>query len=154
MPQGRHRRFCKYDFGGMEITPLGDSALILRIRERFDDAPEKTLDEVLRAFHRLESTKIPGVIELAPAYTTVAVFFDPIQVVEACAKPDQILAWLTERIHGAVTGTANPGHNKRARRSLVEIPVCYDTEFAFDLDDVARHSHLPPREVVDLHCDA
>jgi len=134
----------------MEITPLGDSALILRIRDRFDDAPEKTLDEVLRVFDRLESSKIPGVIELAPAYTTVAVFFDPTQVVDAGAKPDHILVWLKERIHAAVAGIADPGY-KRAKRRVVEIPVCYDPEFAFDLDDVARHSCLPSREVVDLH---
>src|SRR5262249_853949 len=120
----------------MEITPLGDSALILRVRDRFDDAPGKTLDEVMRIFHWLESSKIPGVSELAPAYTTIAVFFDPLQVPEACEDPDQIFASLKERIHAAVAGITEPGHNKRAKRRFVEIPVCYDPEFAFDLDDV------------------
>ena len=59
----------------MDIIPLGDSALIVRVRERFDDAPEETLNEVLCAFQRLRRSGIPGVIELAPAYTSVAVFF-------------------------------------------------------------------------------
>jgi len=135
----------------MEITPLGDSAVILHVREHFDDAPEKTLDEVLRIFHRLESAKIPGVIELAPGYTTVAIFFDPIRVADAGAKADQILEWLTSCMRAAVAGIADPGHNRRTKRRLVEIPVCYDTEFAFDLDDVAKRSHLSPRGVVDLH---
>ncbi len=58
----------------MEIVPLGDSALIVRMREQFDDAPEETLNEVLRTFQQLRSTTIPGMIELAPAYTSVAVF--------------------------------------------------------------------------------
>ena len=31
----------------MEIIPLGDSALIVRVREQFAEAPEETLDEVL-----------------------------------------------------------------------------------------------------------
>ena len=65
----------------MEITPLGDSALIVRVRDRFEDAPEKTLNEVLDVFRRLENASIPGVIELAAAYTTVVVFFDPIRVI-------------------------------------------------------------------------
>jgi len=60
----------------MELFP-GDSALIVRVREQFDDAPEETLNEVLRTFQQLRSTTIPGMIELAPAYTSVAVFFDP-----------------------------------------------------------------------------
>ena len=65
----------------MEIVPLGDSALVVRVREQFEDAPEETLDEVLPSIS-IASTMlaIPGVIELAPAYTSVAVFFDPIAV--------------------------------------------------------------------------
>ena len=64
----------------MKIIPLGDSALIVRVREQFEDAPEETLDEVLRVFHLLQRAAIPGVIELAPAYTSVAVFFDPVVI--------------------------------------------------------------------------
>jgi inhibitor of KinA len=138
----------------MEITPLGDSTLIVRVRDRFDDAREKTLDEVLRVFQQLKRAKIPGVIELAPAYTTVAVFFDPVAIVEAGAKPDQVLDWLTNRIRAAVAGIADPGHNRGAQPRLIEIPVCYDAEFAFDLDDVARHTQLAPQKVVGLHSAA
>ena len=51
----------------MEITPLGDSALTVRVDDRFKDAPEKTLKEVLNVVRRLEDAHIPGIIELAPA---------------------------------------------------------------------------------------
>src|SRR5438094_24512 len=64
----------------MEIVPLGDSALIVRVREQFEDAPEETQDQVLQTFRQLRSAAIPGVIELAPAYTSVAVFCDPVEV--------------------------------------------------------------------------
>ena len=82
----------------MEITPLGDSALIVRVRDRFEDAPQETLSDVLRTFRRLQNADIPGVIELAPAYTTVAIFFDPLQVAKAGAKPNQAFDWLAERV--------------------------------------------------------
>jgi inhibitor of KinA len=134
----------------MEITPLGDSAVIVRVRDRFDDGPEQALDEVLRVFHRLELAKIPGVVELAPAYTTIAVFFDPARVVAAGANANQIHNWLTSRLHAAIARIAS-GYRTRARPRLVEIPVYYGTEFAFDLDDVARHTHISTHEVVDLH---
>ncbi len=71
----------------MEITSVGDSALIVRVRDRFEDAPKETLKEVLDVFRRLENARIPGVIELAPAYTTVAVFFDPVRVINATVEP-------------------------------------------------------------------
>src|SRR4030095_10979216 len=70
-------------FRAMVIIPLGDSALVVRVRERFEDAPEETLDEVLRLFELLQRAAIPGVIELAPAYNSVAVFFDAIAVLKA-----------------------------------------------------------------------
>jgi len=138
----------------MEIVPLGDSALIVRVRDRFDDVPDKTLTEVLRTFRRLQDAAIPGVIELAPAYTTVAVFFDPMVVANAASELNPPLDWLTERVRAAIAGA---GRSRRAAASpvrLVEIPVCYDPEFALDLENVAHHAQVSSREVVDLHSAA
>src|SRR5690349_838268 len=97
----------------MEIIPLGDSALIVRMRERFDDAPEQALDIVLRVYQRLQNALIPGVIELAPAYTSVSVFFDPISVAKAAEKSDQMFDWLTARIRAAVAAGVNRGKTAR-----------------------------------------
>lgn len=138
----------------MEIVPLGDSALIVRVRERFDDAPEETLDTVLRAFLQLQGAAVPGVIELAPAYTSVAVFFDPIAVANATETSDEVFDWLATRIHAAVAGIADLGGAARSRSQTVEIPVCYDPEFAFDIDDVARRANISPSEVIGLHSAA
>jgi inhibitor of KinA len=140
----------------MEITPLGDSALIVRVRERFEDAPEETLNQVLHTLHRLREAAIPGVIELAPAYTSVAIFFDPIVVAEASRRPDEMFDWLRTQIQGVVNG-ANRRRRVRTARSdvrLVEIPVCYGPEFSPDLDDVARRAELSTKEVIDLHSAA
>ena len=137
----------------MEIAPLGDAALVVRIRDRFEDAPEKTLNDVLNVLQRLEDAQIPGIIELAPAYTTVAVFFDPARVIDAAGEPDCVMEWLTQKIYETLT------HGKRkqvkhAAARWVEIPVCYDPEFALDLDHVADHARMSRKEVVDLHSAA
>ena len=138
----------------MEIIPLGDSALIVRMRERFDDAPEQTLDTVLRAFQQIENALIPGVIELAPAYTSVSVFFDPIVVAKAAEKPDKAFDWLATRIRAAVAAGADRGKTARSRSRTIEIPVCYDSEFALDIDDVARRANISPGEVIRRHSAA
>jgi len=141
----------------MEIIPLGDSALIVRVRERFEDAPEETLDEVLRTFQQLQSAAIPGVIELAPAYTSVAVFVDPVVATKASAKAGDTFDRLAERVRGIVAAGGAGGRRVRTARSdvrSVEIPVCYDPPFAPDLDDVAQHAQISAKEVVDLHTAA
>jgi inhibitor of KinA len=95
-------------------------------------------------------------IELAPAYTSVAVFFDPVEVAKASGTASDIFDWLAARI-GAAVGRRTRDRRSLARRSLpqiVEIPVCYCPEFSPDLDDVARHAELSTKEVVDLHSAA
>jgi inhibitor of KinA len=138
----------------MEIVPIGDSALIVRVRDRFDDAPEQTLDAVLRAFQQLRHSRIPGAIELAPAYTSIAVFFDPIVAAKASEMPGNIFDWLNTRIRAAVAGVGDPGYKRRSSLRTVEIPVCYDPEFALDIDDVAKRANISPDEVVHLHSAA
>ena len=134
----------------MEIAPLGDSTLIVRVRNQFEDAPEQTLNEVLRVLRRIEDARIPGMIELAPAYTTVAVFFDPLRVMNDAARADHVIESLTQKIHEALSRGGRRKQRDTSAR-LVEIPVCYEAEFALDLEHVSRQSQIDPTEVVDLH---
>ena len=147
--------FARND-GTMEIIPLGDSALIVRVREQFEDAPEETLDDVLRTLQQLRNAAIPGVIEVAPAYTSVAVFFDPVAVAKARERPGEVFGWLKEQILHVVATGGDRGKRRRTKGTIrsVEIPVCYDPEFAPDLDDVARRAGLSTTEAVDLHSTA
>jgi inhibitor of KinA len=140
----------------MEIVPLGDSALIVRVRDRFDDAPDETSSEVLHTFRRLQAAAIPGITELAPAYTTVAISFDPLQITKAGAKPNQALDWLTDRVRIALSAVAAVYDRRRAadHSRTIEIPVCYDPEFALDLDCIAGHAQISPGDVVNLHSAA
>ena len=140
----------------MQITPLGDSAIVVRLRERLDDAPEETLSAVLAAQHHLEAAQLPGVIEIAPAYITVAVFYDPVSAVKAGAPPDDVFGWYEQKIHQALPTARSPGATRGPAgeengRDCIEIPVCYEAEFAPDLDDVARGAGATRQEVIELH---
>jgi inhibitor of KinA len=126
----------------MRIEPLGDSALLLRVSQDFD--PDESLDAVLRATHQLKSAQIPGLIELAPAYTTIGVFFDPARM----GTFDELQA----TVECALRGDSLPAQS--AADTTIEVPVCYDDEFGPDLDEVAQKSALPRDEVIRRHADA
>src|SRR6266850_6006041 len=111
----------------MEITPLGDSALLIRVAENFDDAPGDALNKVLAAKRGLEAAQIPGAIEIAPAYTTVALFYDPVRTVDAGAPTENVFGWIEQRIRQAISN-AEENHADRVKTSLVEIPICYEQE--------------------------
>ena len=127
----------------MEITPLGDSALIVRVHSGDDSS-----SIVLEAVHKIRAAQIPGVVEVAPAYTTVGVFFNPLQVASAGIDPVAIFDEMAEQIRQAVSRKTK---SAKPTARLITIPVCYDLEFALDLHEVAQHAGLSAKQVVDLH---
>jgi inhibitor of KinA len=136
----------------MEITPLGDSAVIVRVVDDFARNPEASLNAVLDALRSLEVAAIPGVTELAPAYVTVGVFFDPARIEPAAPdhSPFDVLAAKIQSILNA----SSFENEKEIEGSTIEIPVCYDREFGLDIDDVARVAGLAPAEVIHRHSSA
>lgn len=154
-----------------EIAPLGDAALLLRVcgNDRLAAAPAETLREVLALLQQLKSGNIPGVTEIVPAYTTLAIFFDPLAVIRAGAAPDHVFDWLAERIRARApcraqtrgcspAGGQTPVHYEDAAGvlagRLVEIPVCYGGEFGPDLEEIARRTRLSPEEIIRRHSAA
>ncbi|MEN3368944.1 MAG: inhibitor of KinA [Verrucomicrobiota bacterium] len=136
----------------MEIEPLGDSALIVRVVDEFETDPEASLNTVLRVFRCLEAAAIPGVIELAPAYRTVAVFYDPARIARTELTPSPFES-LTAEIESALQNQS-AGRGEGAPPRTVEIPVCYDLEFALDLAQVAAYAGMSELEVVRRHSSA
>jgi inhibitor of KinA len=121
----------------MKISPLGDSALTVDFADESSDRG-RLLARGLSAAATLQDTKIPGVVEITSAYESVALFFDPAQI-----EPD-----FEEKIR-ALIASARVRALKKTQR--IEIPVCYDDEFALDLARVASHTFLPGDAIIALH---
>ena len=79
-------------YATMEIVPLGDSTLLVRLGIDFDKPSYESRGNVLDALRHLQAAKLPGVVDLTSAYTTIAVFFDPVRVVEAGAPVASVIA--------------------------------------------------------------
>jgi inhibitor of KinA len=136
----------------MEIVPLGDSALIIRVVDDFARDPEASLNAVLAALRSLEVAAIPGVTELAPAYSTVGVFFDAAEIARV-APEHEPCDWLRTKID-SVLKVRSAESERGIKAPLIEIPVCYDREFAPDIDDVASVTGLADAEVIHRHSSA
>src|SRR5256714_9637508 len=125
----------------MRSEPLGDSALLIRVMERFES--DESLDAVLRATQQLERAQIPGVIELVPADTTIGIFFDPARI-EAFEE-------LRTNIERELQTFLEPARPRADGETVIEVPVCYESEFGPDIDEAARHTELSPEEIVRGH---
>ena len=124
----------------MKIDALGDSALIINLADEISDS-SGLLARVLSTAATIEGAKLPGVVDVTSSYESVAVFFDLPQV-----KPD-----IEDKIRDLI---ASAGVRVSGKKRRVQIPVCYDEEFALDLDRVANHTSLTPDAIVTLHSSA
>jgi len=132
----------------MQITPLGDNALVLELGNVID---EPTHRRVQAAWRALAAPPLPAVNELVPAYTSVTVFYDPWAAVQAGAPEQGITDWLAEKLRERLK---NPPKTEKTKPRVVEIPVCYGGEFGPDLGRVAAQARLTPEEVIKRHSKA
>ena len=113
----------------ISFSPLGDRAIIL------DFGPDISLEmnkKILAMRSLIEHNAFPGLVEIVPAYTTLTVFYEPI-VVGPPFPYESVERLLKRIIHQPITAVIN-------KVNKIEIPVCYDQQFAWDLPEVALHN--------------
>jgi KipI family sensor histidine kinase inhibitor len=121
------------------FQPASDQSLLVYLGETIS---LDTHHRVLKLLRLLESQPIPGVRNLHPAYTSLLVVFDALQL------RHEDLAQILRGYLARTQETPLP------KPRLVEIPVCYGGEFGPDLDNVAHMHELTPAQVIDLHASA
>ncbi|MFT3870946.1 MAG: 5-oxoprolinase subunit PxpB [Nibricoccus sp.] len=125
----------------MKITPLGDSAVLIEVG---DDAAK-----VRSLASGLEAKKHAGVFDIVPAYTTVAVYYNPVEWARSGpAKPHEaISAWILDAAKTIAIAKPLP-------RDERIIPVCYGGEYGPDLAEFAAGKGLTTDEVIRIHSGA
>ena len=130
--------------GGFRLEPMGDRCLIVAFESRVD--PDINARVRAIADYLLEHP-IEGVIDVVPAFTTVAVHYRPEALADNASgtSPYGRLAATIERLMlQDVPRTHRPGR-------VIEIPVCYGGELGPDLNEVAAACGLTAQQVVDIH---
>jgi len=129
----------------VRLFPLGDAAVVLE----FGAGISAATHGAIQAFgHYLARHPFVGLREWVPAFTTLTVYYDPWLVSEnGRYSPYEKVAETLRRMLPA----AAQARETVAEAAAVEIPVCYGGAFGPDLALVARHTGLPPAEVVARH---
>jgi inhibitor of KinA len=118
------------------IEPLGDAALLVRLGDAIDESVHA---RVRLAHARLRALPDVGVADVVPAFTTVAVHYDPVRM-----RYDALAALVAARLERLED---EPLPEPR----VLTIPVCYGGGNGPDLEFVAEYAGLTPGEVVRLH---
>lgn len=123
--------------------PLGDAAITISFAAVSPaDAAEAGARRVLAAVERLDADPLPGVIDVAAAFATVSLFFDPRR-------------WSCDELAAAVAGRLTALDDVALPEPrVVEIPVAYGGEHGPDLDEAAALAGLPACEIASRHAAA
>ena len=122
--------------GGVQFQPASDQSLLIYFGQQLTPEAHHRVRKLLRL---LEREPIAGVRNLNPAYSSILVSFDALQLNRA--ELEEILR----------------GHIRRSDAMRIpkgrelKIPTCYGGEFGPDLNEVATLHDLTPAQAIELH---
>lgn len=127
------------------LEALSETVLLVRFGEGIDPAINLRVHAAAAALH---AAVLPGLVELVPAYASLALHHEP----HHWAGPDgdapgRLATAVREVLAAASLDTA-------AESALQDIPVCYGGDFGPDLEAVAAQLGLAPAELVARHAAA
>lgn len=114
----------------------GDSAFTVQFENVID---EKVNGCVTRLAALIEHAGIKGIIETIPTFTSLTVLYDCTVISRKSAE---------KKIRKLISGIS-AGESQIS--VVYNIPVCYDDEFALDIENVCNHTGLSKEEIISLH---
>lgn len=102
---------------------------------------------VLRMANFFDQNCFTGLIEIVPSYSSLTVFFDVIEVRKAFSEYDTAFDAVKNLAERALESS---GKGQETDSRPVKIPVCFDTDFAMDLELVAIQNNLTVKDVIEI----
>lgn len=128
----------------VEIYSLGENAVTINFGSEISSGINKTIIGLDR---QLNSNPFPGLIETVPAYASLTVFFDVLQVRKNFNDFPTAGAAVRNLVAAALEKAEKPGEKTS---HPVEIPVYFADEYALDLEFVAETKNLTKDEIIEI----
>lgn len=120
----------------IRFLTCGDSALTVEFSKEMN---EETNRKIRFLAERIAEGKLRGIREAVPTFCSVTVYFDPL-----VSSANAVKRKLTRLIRSYKAGSAET-------KRVFLIPVCYEEEYAPDLEDVCKLTGLSREEVIKIH---
>lgn len=134
----------------VQIRPLSDSALVIQVGEGINEATHMKVKNILNS---LENHPFSGFVEAVPAYNSVTVYYNPIDVYFSNLEKGVKTPY--ENVKTTILSLMNQSHRAdKTTDRIVKIPVVYGGEMGPDLEFVASYNALTPSEVIKIHSSA
>lgn len=136
-----------YTTSPYRILSLGDSAITVD----FGNTINETINnEIIDRFNELKYDPLPGMIEAVPGYSSLTVYYDIVKVRKTIAAGtgdtafEVIKLQLEQRLQ-------QPVEQKNVAERLIKIPVCYESEYALDMQQLTAKNNITIDDVIQIH---
>ncbi|MFQ6342556.1 5-oxoprolinase subunit PxpB [Campylobacter sp. VTCC 70190] len=120
----------------------GSKALLLRFKQEISPKINAcVLSTEKRIQKAIKEGEIYGIDELVSAYASLLIYFNPCVI---------CLTSLLDFLEKIKNDTELSEQNSNL---CIEIPLCYDEEFALDLEFVCKHNQISKEELIKLHTE-
>lgn len=119
------------------IKILGEDSLLIEVEQNISVENLSYIDSLNKA---IVKRNIRGIIEIVPAYASIALYFDARQI--SHTEFTDIIYELTSDLSVDTPTTSG---------MVWEIPVCYDAKLAPDLEDFLKAKKLKLEELITIH---
>ncbi|MBI5858157.1 MAG: 5-oxoprolinase subunit PxpB [Sphingobacteriales bacterium] len=127
------------------IFPLGDSAITVDFGNCISEVIN---DEVIARFYQIQNNPLPGIIEVVPAYSSITVYYDVLRIKKKTPAEETAYDCVKQQLENLLRLSTEQRNNEKR---LMKIPVCYDSEFATDIKQMAAVKKLSPDEIINIH---
>ena len=124
-----------------KISNIGDCGITCD----FGDEVNKTTNkEVIKLFNfvrdSVKTGKIKGILNYTPSYNKLIINFELGQI-----KSQQIIEFIKSSDYSKISLNEN--------KNIIEVPICYDEEFALDLKRLEEKTKLSFNEIIKKHIE-
>ena len=100
-------------------------------------------------FKKIQQAPVEGMTEVVPAYSSLAIYYDVLKLREKITAEQTVFQFMKNKIKILLQEENEPLLNNEQKE--ISIPVCYDKEFATDLEWMSLQLKIPAEEIIQLH---
>lgn len=127
------------------IFSLGDAAATID----FGNIIEQTINqEVIRRFYQIKDNPFPGLIDIVPAYSSLTIHYDILKVKQHHSGSETAMETVKQLLEAKMK---EPCPERTIQKRLINIPVCYEAEFAPDLQQFISAKNIAREDLIALH---
>ncbi|MGZ8516598.1 MAG: 5-oxoprolinase subunit PxpB [Chitinophagaceae bacterium] len=127
------------------IFSLGDSAITVDFSNVINEAIN---NEVIARYKELKNDPLPGMIEAIPSYSSLTIYYDVVKMRKTLPAGHTAFEVIKQQLELRLQ---QPVQQKNEPERLIRIPVCYDEEYAPDMQQLTAKKNISAEEVIQIH---